>query len=160
MNTKSNDILLKKFFTALDELREHKILINNKDFTGQIGEWLVEMIYDGKRSTNGIEKGWDVKVKNENIQVKTHAKADTNKSRFSAIKNDYENVQIDTLIIIVFSPNYKLKEFYKIPWKIAEKFMKITGGKSPRNEINWSKVKNYKIKIEELPNQEIIKLFV
>ncbi|MDV2465315.1 hypothetical protein CMU96_07690 [Elizabethkingia anophelis] len=160
MNNKSHDELLKKFFALLEDLREVNILKNKKDFTGQIGEWLVEMIYDGERSQSGIEKGWDVKVNNEFIQVKTHAKSSTNSNRWSALKCDYENIKIDYLIIIVFEQDYKLREFFKIPWSEALKYVKIRGKTSPRSEINWNSVEEYKIDIHKLPHQEIVQLFV
>lgn len=40
------------------------------DFSYQIGEWLVEMIYEGKRATSGIQKGWDVDGKGKHLLVK------------------------------------------------------------------------------------------
>lgn len=118
------------------------------------------MIYDGERSQSGIEKGWDIKVNDEFIQVKTHAKSSTNSNRWSALKCDYENIKIDYLIIIVFEQDYKLREFYKIPWSEALKYAKIRGKKNPRSEINWNAVKEYKIDIYKLPHQEIVQLFV
>jgi hypothetical protein len=159
MNKPSNEILLKNFFKSLDELRDAKILINKKDFTGQIGEWLVEILFDGKRSNNSIEKGWDVKVDNTFIQVKTHAKSETNNARWTAVKVDYKNIQIDFLIIVIFTENYKLKEFYKVPWKEVQKLAKVRGEKSPKSELTWNSVKNHKIEIQDLPKQDIIELF-
>lgn len=158
MKFNSKKIALKNFFEAMDILRDENILINKKDFTCQIGEWLVEMIYNGKRSKNGIEKGWDVEVENKFIQVKTHSKADTNTNRWSRIDKDFD-VQIDILIIIIFSQDYKLREFYHIPWIEAIKYIKLRGKMKPSNELNWSSIKNYKIEIDHLPNQEIISFF-
>lgn len=150
---------LDNFFNALKELREHDILINKKDFTCQIGEWLVEMIYEGKRATSGIQKGWDVNVKGKHIQVKAHAKAETNNAKYSAVDKD-STVQIDELIIVVFTFDYKLKAFYKVPWKVALPLIKLRGKKYPRNEITWSSIKTYKVAIDQLPHKEIISLFL
>jgi len=66
---------LKVFLETMKILRDEKILINKKDFTGQIGEWLVEMLYGGKRAASGIQKGWDVEVDGKHIQVKAHTKS-------------------------------------------------------------------------------------
>jgi hypothetical protein len=139
-------------------LRDEGILINKKDFTCQIGEWLVEMLYDGKRATSGIQKGWDVDVKGKHIQVKAHAKAETNPAKFSAVDKD-STERIDELIIVIFSFDYKLKAFYKVPWEIAYPKIKLRGKKNPRNEITWSSLKEYKIEKEDLPQQEIVSLF-
>lgn len=69
------------YFNALEALYENGILLNKKDFTGQLGEWFVETIYDGERAKSGNEKGWDIKVADKYIQVKTHSKAKGNKNR-------------------------------------------------------------------------------
>ncbi len=148
------------FFGALKSLHDEKILINKKDFTCQIGEWLVETIYDGKRSKNGIQKGWDVEVCGKYIQVKAHSKAETNKkNRFSALKK-YSDVQIDELIIIEFTFDYKLNEFYIVPWSEATKHIVVRGKKNPRSEINWSSLQDYKVDIKTLPRQDIISIFL
>ncbi len=152
-------IALSNFFNAMKDLREQGVLVNQKDFTGQIGEWLVEMIYEGKRAASGIQKGWDVDVNGKHIQVKAHAKAKTNNAKFSAVDKD-STERIDELIIVVFTHDYKLKAFYKVPWKIALPLIKLNGKKNPRNEINWSSIKNYNIEFKELPHQEIVSLFL
>lgn len=158
MNIESKAKALKNFFEAMHTLREEKILLNKKDFTGQIGEWLVEMIYGGKRATNGVQKGWDVEVSGKFIQVKTHSKKEGNNNRWTKVDKEYD-IHIDTLIIVVFSHDYELKEFYKIPWEEAMEHIKLRGKKSPRNELNWSDVKEFKIDFNNLPNQHIIDLF-
>jgi len=158
INLQSKAQALDSFFKAMKTLRDEEILINKKDFTCQIGEWLVEMLYDGKRATSGIQKGWDIDVKGKHIQVKAHAKAETNPAKFSAVDKDSIE-RIDELIIVGFTFDYKLKAFYKVPWKDALPHIKLRGKKNPRNEINWSAIKNFKIEKENLPRQEIISLF-
>lgn len=155
---KNKATALKVFLEAMKTLRDEGILINKKDFTGQIGEWLVEMIYIGKRATSGIQKGWDVNVKGKYIQVKAHSKAETNKASFSAVEKE-STERIDELIIVVFTFDYKLKAFYKVPWEIAYPKIKLRGKKTPRNEIAWSSIKDYKIELKQLPRQEIVSLF-
>lgn len=147
------------FFDAMKELRMQGILINKKDFTCQIGEWLVETIYEGKRAKSGIQKGWDVDVKGKHIQVKAHAKAETNNSKFTIVdKNSTET--IDELIIVVFTFDYKLKAFYKVPWNEALPLIELRGKDTPRNEITWSSINAYKIEIKQLPHQEIVSSFI
>lgn len=149
---------LKCYITAMNELKGHGVLNNKKDFTGQIGEWLVESIYEGKRATSGIQKGWDVEVNGKHIQVKSHAKAETTSARFSVVEK-VSTERIDELIIVVFTFDYKLKAFYKIAWEKALSLIEPSGIAKPRNEIQWSKLKNFEIKKEDLPHQEIVSLF-
>jgi len=155
MNFETKINALETFFSAMKILRDEKILINKKDFTCQIGEWLVEILYDGKRSDNGIQKGWDVIANGKQIQVKAHAKADGNTNRWSAVEKE-STERIDELIIVVFTQDYKLKEFYKIPWETAVPYINLRGKVKPRYEINWSAVKEFKIEKEHLPKQDII----
>lgn len=146
---------LLNYLKALRMLRELKIAPNSKDFTSQLGEWLVEQLYDGKRATSGIQKCWDVKVGNTKIQVKTHAKAASTPARWSYIKRD-PTADIDELIIIVFSPEYKLKEFYKIKWSDALSLIKEgkDGGK-----IYWNHINKHQVDIKTLPKPDLISIF-
>jgi len=147
---------IKNYFKAIGELKNLDILTNKKDFTGQIGEWLVETIYDGKRAEKANQKGWDIDVNGKHIQVKTHAKAFNNNNRWSAVEPTED---IDELIIIIFSEVYKLKEFYIIPWTIAKSKIKKRGQKKSKPEINWSDFKEYQVDINKLPKQDIISIF-
>ncbi|OYU82544.1 MAG: hypothetical protein CFE24_15065 [Flavobacterium sp. BFFFF2] len=146
---------LKKHHESLDELKNHKVIQNKKDFTSQIGEWFVSELYGGTRAQSGIQKDWDIIVSESYIQVKTHSKAITTKARWSVIKKNYD-AKINVLIIVVFTENYKLREFYKLPWEDAYRL--ITSQKS-RDVIHWDHLNKYKINIEELPNQSVVSLF-
>ena len=57
---KETNILLKNYFDALRALKNAEITSNKKDFTCQIGEWLVSEIYEGTRAFSGIQKDWDI----------------------------------------------------------------------------------------------------
>ena len=149
------DKAIKTYLNALAILRELRIAPNSKDFTSQIGEWLVEQMYDGERSLVGNEKFWDIKVGETKIQVKTHAKAQSTSARWSPIKyNPVANV--DKLIIIVFSHDYKLKEFYSINWQEALPLIKR---EKNRDVIYWNHIENYQVVIDELPKQHLISIF-
>jgi hypothetical protein len=149
---------LKRYFDALKSLYDEKILVNKQSFTNQIGEWLVESIFDGKRAENAIQKGWDVKVGDKTIQVKTHSKAETNGARQTTItKSSLENVH--ELIIIVFSSNYRIDAFYIIPCEDATKYIEYKNKKTPREQLNWSRITAFKIDLDLLPRQDIISIF-
>ena len=152
------EVALKAMLKAMADLRNLNVLTNQKDFTCQLGEWLVAMIYDGQRANNGIQKHWDVKIGGKYVQVKAHAKAETTTAQWSKI--DYaSDAQIDELIVVVFTHNYKLKSFYKIPWQVALTRKGKTRTGEDSDVINWRQIRDYEIKISDLPKQEIITLF-
>lgn len=154
-----NDIekAIKDYIIALQKLNKLGVLKNKKDFTGQIGEWLVANLYDGKRSDNAIQKGWDVDVNGKYIQVKTHSKAVSNDASFTRISY-YEKEGIDELIIIVFTFDYKIKHFFIVPWKIAYSLIELRTQKQVP-ELKWSLIKDFDMILDKLPKQDIISMF-
>ena len=128
------------FIEAYNQLKNHGLLRNQKDITGQLGEWVASILLDAQIAENGINKDWDLKDDTgKNYQVKSHAKAPTTSARWSYIRYPDE-APIDFIIIVVFSENYQLQEFYQIPFKEAIK------KRSGDSILNWSKVAEYKIK--------------
>ncbi|UPT68440.1 MAG: hypothetical protein M0D57_07345 [Sphingobacteriales bacterium JAD_PAG50586_3] len=147
---------LKNHFDSIQELKRLNIATNKKDFTSQIGEWLIAEIYGGTRAKSSIQKDWDIEHNGNYIQVKTHSKSEDNKNRWTAIKSA-EGANITTLITIIFTHNYKLREIYSVPWTEALLLIKQHKG---RNIIYWDHQKKYQLKIDELPNQELISIFL
>jgi hypothetical protein len=143
------------YLSALQKMRQLNIAPNSKDFTSQLGEWLVEQIYEGKRAESGIQRYWDVLVENKKIQVKTHAKASKTDARWSYIKFNI-HADIDELIIIVFTEDYKLKEFLKVDWNDALPLIKT---EKDGDKIYWNHLKEFQENIKNLPKQEVISLF-
>jgi hypothetical protein len=148
---------IKEYINAIQNLNRLGVLKNKKDFTGQLGEWLVETLFDGKRSDNGIQKGWDVEVNGKRIQVKTHSKAESNDARFTRI-SCYEKEGIDELIIIVFTFDYKIKHFFIVPWEIAYPLTELRTQKQIP-ELKWSLLKDFDEPLDKLPKQDIISMF-
>jgi hypothetical protein len=146
---------LDNYLNSLTLLTKLGVTMNKKDFTSQIGEWFIAELYGGKRADSGIQKDWDIKIEDKYIQVKTHSKAATTTARWSSVKYD-ENAQISEIITVVFTPNYKIKEFYKTPWSEALKLIKR---QRHRDVLNWDDQKKFQIKIEDLPKQNLVSLF-
>lgn len=149
------DLSIKNYLTSLGELQRYGILQNKKDFTSQIGEWLVYKLYGGQRAESAIQKNWDIKLGDKFIQVKTHSKASTNKNRWTSI-TPAADTDIHELITVIFTPDYKLREFYKTPWTEALKLIRIH---KYRSVIHWDHQKQFQINIDELPNQNILSIF-
>lgn len=146
-----NDLL-----DSLGHLSRLGVLTTKHSLTSQLGEFLVANLFDGELALNSTQKHWDVKIGDDKfIQVKTHAKSNSNKNRWTELKYS-EDAVITELIIVVFTEDYKLKEFYKVPWNEA---FAISVNKS-RRIISWNKLNDYKQKIESLPKQELVQLFI
>jgi hypothetical protein len=146
---------LKIFFKTLKELKNLGVTPNSKDFTSQLGEWLVMEIFNGERAQSGIQKNWDGIVEGKKYQVKSHAKSESNKNNWSYVNYDHD-ADIDFIVIIIFSPEYKLMDFYKISWKECLTLIRL---RKYGKVINWRNLKNYKINLNELNNQEIVLIF-
>lgn len=151
---------INNYFSALEKLKELKIILNSKDFTGQIGEWLASIVYNGTRSDNGIQKDWDIISEGKYYQVKSSAKSKSTTARWSKIEYS-DTAKIDFLIIIVFSEKYELLEFYEIPWEKAKPKIKITGKKKADSTINWRDVTDYKLDLQELKRKnDVLSVFI
>ncbi len=135
---------IEKFLMWLQKLNELKIFNSRRDFTSQLGEWLIAEMYNAELAESGKQKDWDMKVGQTKIQVKTHSKAKTTKRANTDFKYD-KNADIDIFIIVVFTDEYKIKTIYELPWKIALN-LKTTHTKDP--VITWS----------EIPNEYIVNL--
>ena len=137
---------IENFMLALQKLTELKILNSRKDFTSQLGEWLIAEMYKATLAESGKQKDWDMKLGEKKIQVKTHSKAKTSTRANTDFKYD-DNAEIDTFIIVVFSDNYKIKNIYELPWEIAIK-LKTKETKDP--VITWSKIpREFIVNLEE-----------
>lgn len=130
-------------------------MTNKKDFTSQIGEWLVQEIYSGKRAESGIQKYWDIESNLGKIQVKSHSKSKTTTARWSAIKYDVV-AEVDFVVIVVFTEEYQLKEFYQVPWKDC---LNLIRRNKDRDVLMWDHIVDYQLNISHLTNQEIVSIF-
>ena len=133
-NEKINAI--ENFLTALKRLIDLKIINSRKDFTSQLGEWLIAEMYGATIAESGKQKDWDMKLGEKKIQVKAHSKALTTKRKNTDFKYS-EDASIDIFIIVVFTDNYKIKTIYEIPWSVALK-LKTQHTKDP--VITWSQI--------------------
>lgn len=155
MNYEAQERPIRNLVDALKALREGGVTSNKTDLTCQISEWLVKEIFNGTLASTSINKDWDLMVGEKRVQVKAHAKAATNKNRKTYISYN-EAALIDELIIVVFTQDYALREFYCIPWSKALQLISHNKGGSI---LSWSRLNEYQLDIESLPNQPVISLF-
>jgi hypothetical protein len=142
--------LLNTLFETKAVLRELGV-IRSERFTGELGEWLGEIAYNGKRATVTSQKGWDVEAAENGIksflQVKAHAKGKNNNARWTEI--DPNSLELfDRLIIIVLSDDYFIKQWLDIPKESLRKIL-IKSGKSW--VVRWDDAKTHSKNWQELP---------
>jgi hypothetical protein len=131
--------LFTSFIESYSALKEIGILRNQKDLTGQIGEWVVSVLFDANIAKSGNNQFWDLKdAHGIKYQVKSHAKGLTTDAKWSRIEYA-SDAPINFIVIVVFDPNYKLRELYKIP------FNEALARRTDRNILNWSQVGHFKI---------------
>jgi hypothetical protein len=99
----------------------------------------VSVLFSANIAASGNNKFWDLIDSHElKYQVKSHAKALTTDAKWSRI--EYQtNAPINYIVIVVFDPNYKLRELYKIP------FNEALARRTDRNILNWSQVRQFRL---------------
>ena len=130
-------------------------VVRSERLVGEIGEWFVAELYEGDRATSTSQKGWDVVVGQTKIQVKTHAKGDDNTARWTELKKDLDG--FDELVIVVFTKDFILKEFYRAPIADARNALKPSGKSFV---VKWDALKRHRIEVDQLPRQnDLVKYF-
>jgi hypothetical protein len=149
---------LENYFKSLKKLEELGICQNRRDFTSQLGEWLICELYNGKLAQNGKNPDWDMTVGTQKIQVKAHSKAKTTKREDTDFLYD-ESSDIDRFVIVVFNIDYKIKNIYNLPMKVALD-LKSRDTKTP--VIRWSQIpKEYTVDFGKIiGNNELLSMFL
>ncbi|MBK6834264.1 MAG: hypothetical protein IPG89_08335 [Bacteroidetes bacterium] len=149
---------IQNFLSASRKLKELGIINNKRDFTSQLGEWLISEMYGATLADNGKQQDWDMQLDGKFIQVKTHSKANTTSRSETDFKYS-DNAKIDVFIIVVFTEDYILKEIFEIPWKLAIQ-LKTKDTKTP--VITWSKIpKDCRINLEEkFESNKLLRFFI
>jgi hypothetical protein len=151
-------VALADFLKAWIKLKALGIVNNKKDFTSQLGEFIVANFYEGRVALNSIQKYWDVELNDGNkIQVKTHAKATTNKNQWTAVPY-LADARIDLFVIVVFTEDYKLKHFFSVPWS---RLFELSVQDITRRLVRWNRLTEFdKISDSKFKNHDLIKLFL
>ncbi len=122
--------------------------------TKQIGWWIVTKVFPSKNLNSVSKKAMIFKIDGMTTEVRIHKRVSPNlKRRTNLLASD--SIQTDFLMIIVFTANYKIQEFYKIPWNTIE----ILQRNNDNGIIYWNDQNQYRIELENLPNQDIVSLF-
>jgi hypothetical protein len=153
---------VRDLLSALNEVKAQlraKGVIRSERITGDIGEWLAETAYGGKRAKSATQKGWDIEVRSsetcQRLQVRSHAKSKGNNARWTDIKPDSVEL-FDRLIIVVLSDDYRVEEWYDIPRESLRRLL-VQSGKAW--VVKWDDAKRHMLAIGDLPNASAIQSF-
>ncbi len=133
-----------KINSGIQELRNLKVTRTVK-LTSEIGEWLVNEIYQGKMATSSTQKGWDIKADGKRIQVKAHAKRKDNTAQWTVC--NYNEQLFEEFVIVVFSEDYRLKKIIKLSF---EELMKKSNKSGNRRIIYWKDCIQNEINLDTL----------
>ena len=148
-NVKDVFLAIQKLNDAKEELRSLDVFRSER-LTGEFGEWFAERLINAKRAASTSQTGWDLLGANgEKIQVKTHAKGDKNKARWT--EWNYSAGAFDILMILVFTKEYKLKEAYRIPYQNAEEEIDF---EKKQVVLKWDDYSEFNI-MDEIRNSEL-----
>lgn len=148
------------YIDAWKELKRLSVLSNQKDFTGQIGEWIASIIYKGDLAIKKNQDGWDFISDNEKYQVKAAAKATSNKDSDYVEFYKYINKKtFDYLIIISFTEEYKINELFKIQYEDALKII-TEKSKSQTKNLRYNWIEAYKEDLQKIKkDHELLSVF-
>ncbi len=143
---------LEKLSTAIDELKRSGV-IRSRKFVSDFAEWLIAKMYGGSIAPSKTQKHWDVEVGGEKIQIKVHSKAIDNPNRWSNVKSIEK---FDTLMILVLTENFKVREFYRIPSKQLKSYLRPYGSDF---KVNWDDITDWKISKKDIPGFDRFSVF-
>jgi hypothetical protein len=133
-------------------------VIRSERLTGELGEYLALLQLGGHLATATSNKGWDLITtisgkKDQKVQVKAHAKGRSNTARWS----EFTTISaFDYLFIVVFSPNYYVRELYLVDSASLSKLAKFNKTTS-RWIVYWDHLKSASKTI--LPNAGVVGCF-
>ena len=113
--------LLREYANILETLKERGVVKTRNSPVGDYTEWLVAKAFRVERETPS-KPGYDLKVDGEKYQIKGRwLRQDRSNRQLSIIRNLHKN-QFHFLIRVLFDDKFNVKEAYKIPHSIIDKY--------------------------------------
>lgn len=111
-------------------------IIRSQKFGADFAEWLIAELFKGRLADNKTQQGWDVLAEDKRISVKSHAKAQTNNTRWT----DVGNLSLcDRMAIVVMTEDFLVRELYALPSADADR---IAGNKQ---KLYWDRLGAYRL---------------
>ena len=119
-------------------------VIRSQRIIPDYGEWIACRILGASLADSRTQKGWDVEIAGKRIQVKTHAKALTNRAHRTPIPNHPE---YNELLIVVLTPCYLVSKIFRVPVEDVKRLRKEMGRKWT---LEWKELGGFQIQKNKL----------
>jgi len=130
---------------GMEKLRSLGVIRSQK-VVGDLGEWLVAQVFGGEIAASKGNADWDVIADGERIQVKAHAKAADNSTRWTGFPKPPAGV--DAIAVVVFSPAFRVLELYKVPAEELGRLLRASGDKL---RLPWDDLGDWRVSKAMLP---------
>ncbi|MBI4286518.1 MAG: hypothetical protein HY670_11580 [Chloroflexi bacterium] len=125
--TFANSELLKCFADLLDELKQRGIVRSRNNPVADYGEWLVES-HLGFSLERKSKRGFDASdpKSGKRYQIKSRRLDPTNQSTQLSVIRSLAANEFDYLIGILFDRDFSVREAYKIPHGVIQKYARFS----------------------------------
>jgi hypothetical protein len=111
-------------------------IIRSQKFGADFAEWLIAELFRGRLADNKTQRGWDVLADDKRISVKSHAKAQTNHTRWTDVGN---LCLCDRLAIVVMTEDFLVRELYDLPSVDADRMA------DNKQRLRWDRLCAYRL---------------
>lgn len=142
---------INNYSQSINELRNTDVF-RSRRYTGDLGEWYVAQLYEGKVAENQTQKGWDIELKNgEKLQVKTQTYDKGN--RWNYFNSDL--TLFDRFILVILNKDLKICKLYDVP----SNELPLKEGKEKKKRYHWNDLEKgkYSVNPKILPGYNSIK---
>ena len=116
-------------------------VVRSQRLIADFGEWFGCQLLGVELASSRTQAGWDIGTSNRRIQVKTHAKAATNRARRTTLNKD--ELDFDELLIIVLNEDYRIRSIYLIPHADVLRLAPLSRGK---RLLEWRRLESYSVR--------------
>ncbi|MCC7354526.1 MAG: hypothetical protein IT330_12320 [Anaerolineae bacterium] len=137
---------VKSLSRAIRELRAAGV-IRSRRFTGDLGEWYVEQLYNAERPRSQTQKGWDILLPEcgERLQVKTQSFDPQNRWNYL----DSDPSLFDRLVLIILTDSLTIRNLYDIPTSELHSLLRV--GKEKKPYYHWDDFAPWRVDPRKLP---------
>lgn len=133
----------------MERLHEFGV-IRSQNVVSAIGEWLAPTLLDGRVATSKNRKAWDIVCGDAQVQVRTHAKAEGNRNRFTRVA-DVCAGNCD-LVIVVLSSSFLIQRLFHVPNHQVK-------ARAVNGRLGWTRVADFEVEKTDVRAKDVVPLF-
>lgn len=133
---------VKQFIRAARLLRSLGVTRSQR-VIADYGEWVVATLYRGHLAESRTQTGWDVASGRHRFQVRTHAKAATNKAAWTAVSQN--RLACSAIVVVKCNEELLIERIYRVPSKRIASLLARDG------RLPWSALSKFELKPRTMP---------